>query len=156
MVIRPIAVLTLVTVAIGAGHAQDKGPQAQDKATPGYTAVKVELALATVHVPKGLKAGMKVDLKHVTSATVAPNGLAAYSTVLVVEGLEVVSVTQVEKPADPEQAVKVEVKGTKQQAEKVEAIKARRVNVSERRADGTVGSTRRPPTLRLELSKADK
>jgi hypothetical protein len=78
------------------------GSRADDK-------VNVEVWLATEHVPKDLKAGMMVDLSWVRGKTQTSGGVVSYSTSVVTRGCEVVSVTHVEKPKEPEQAVKVEI-----------------------------------------------
>jgi len=156
MFIRLFASLALLAVGINASLAQDNAKPMPPKQASGEESAKVEVAFAIVHVPQALKAGMKVDLEHVTSAIITGTGEAIYNPIPVVAGLEVVSVTKMEKPADPEQAVKVELKGTKQQIDKVVAIKSRVVNVSGKRPDGSFGPMQKPPTLRLELAKSEK
>src|ERR1700752_3984439 len=91
---------------IGLVPAQDK--RADDR-------VKVEVLLATEHVPKDLKAGTRVDLKMVTGKTAAPNGLTVYSGSLVAANVEVASVAPVDKPATPEAAVRVKLLVSKDQ-----------------------------------------
>ena len=122
----------------------------------GDDRVKVEILLATEHVPKDLKAGTRVDLKMVTGKTVGPKGLAVYSTSQVAADLEVASVAPVEKPANPEAAVRVNLLVPKDLAAKVEKVRDTMVMTVERQADGTVVSKKKSVPLRLELPKADK
>ncbi len=136
-----------LVAAAGLAPAQDK--KADDR-------VKVEVLLAAEHVPQGLKAGARADLKRVMSKIVAPNGLTAYRTALVAADVEVVSVTPVDKPATPEAAVRVQLLVAKELAERVEKARGRMVTVVERRGDGGVERKTKPATLRLELPKPDK
>lgn len=140
------AVIGLVA-ALGLVRAQDK--KADDR-------VKVQVLLATEHVPKDLKAGTRADLKMVTGKIVAPNGPTLYMTKLVAAGVEVASVAPVDKPATPEAAVKVQLLVAKDLAGKVEKIRDHMVTVVERQGDGTVVRKKQPVTLRLELPKAEK
>jgi hypothetical protein len=141
-----IALIGLVAM-VGLGRAEDK--KADDR-------VKVEILLATEHLPDGLKEGTRVDLKMVTGKTVAPRGLTLYNTSLVAADVEVASVTTVEKPETPEAAVKVQLLVPKDLAEKVEKIRDKKVTVVESQGNGTVERKQKPVTLRLELPKSDK
>ena len=136
-----------LVATIGLTLAQDK--KADDR-------VKVEVFLATEHVPKGLKAGTRADLMMVAGKTVAPNGATAYTTTPVAADVEVASVANVDKPATPEAAVRVQLLVAKDMAEKVEKTRDRMVTVVEKQADGSVASKKKPVILRLELPKADK
>jgi hypothetical protein len=127
---------------------------AQDKVADDR--VKVEVLLATEHVPKGLKAGTRVDLKMVTGKTVGPNGLTVYTAPLVAADVEVASVALVDKPATLEAAVRVQLLVAKDVAGKVEKTRDHTVAVIERRDDGSVERKMKPVTLRLELPKSDK
>jgi hypothetical protein len=127
---------------------------AQNKKADGR--VKVEVLLATQHVPKGLKAGTRVDLKMVMGKTVGPRGLTLYRARLVAAGVEVASVARVDKPATPEAAVRVQLLVAKDMAGKVQKTRDHMVTVIERQADGSVERKRKPVTLRLELPKPDK
>jgi hypothetical protein len=118
--------------------------------------VKVEVRLATEHVPKDLKAGTRVDLKMVTSKTVGPNGLTAYGTAPVAADIEVASVETVDKPATPEAAVRVQLLVPKDMAGKVEKARDHQVPVVERKGDGSVERKMKPVTLRLELPTPEK
>jgi hypothetical protein len=118
--------------------------------------VKVEIHLATEHVPKDLKAGTRVDLKMVKSKTVGPRGRTTYSTSPVAENVEVASVVQVEKPANPEGAVRVQLLVVKDKAEKIKKTRDHMVTVVERQKDGGVVRKKKPITLRLELTKPVK
>lgn len=118
--------------------------------------MKVEVLLATEHVPNDLKAGTRVDLNMVTGKTVGPNGLTAYRIQPVAADLEVASVKAVDKPATPEAAVRVQLLVAKDMAAKVEKTRDHMVTVVETQADGTVVRKMKPVTLRLELPKPDK
>ena len=136
-----------LVATVGLVWAQDK--KADDR-------VKVEVLLATEHLPKDLKAGARVDLKMVTGKTTGPKGLTAYTTSLVAADVEIASVESVEKPANPEAAVRVQLLVPKDMAEKVEKTRDHKVKVVERKDDGSVESKLKPVTLRLELPKPDK
>ncbi len=118
--------------------------------------VKVEVLLATEHVPQGLKAGTRVHLKMVTGKTVGPKRLTLYRTLLVAGDIEVASVALVEKPATPEAAVRVQLLVPKAMAGKVEQTRDHMVTVVERQGDGSVLRKRKLVTLRLEMPKPDK
>src|SRR5262249_40384561 len=107
---RSLLCVFVATVCVGTVAAQDR--------------VKLEGAFASEHVPNGVKAGDRVDLVVVLSATTTKTGLASYSTRPVVQKVEVASVTKVEKPKTPEEAVKVELWLTKDDAARVERLKA--------------------------------
>ena len=66
--------LVLTMASLGVAGAQDKGKGESIKASPAQERVKVEVALATEHVPVDLKVGAKVDLRQVTGATITANG----------------------------------------------------------------------------------
>src|SRR5262245_62160233 len=136
-----------LVATVGLAPAQDK--KAGDS-------LKVQVLLATEHVPKGLKAGNRVDLKMVTGKTVGPKGLNVYATSLVAADVEVASVAPVDKPATPEAAVRVQLMVAKDMAGKVEKTRDRMVTVVERQGDGSVESKMKPVTLRLELTKPKK
>jgi hypothetical protein len=147
------ALLVLLALSIGTAVALGRGspdpappPGAEDKVT-------VELPFATEHVPAGLKAGAKVVLHRVDGRSTTPAGEASLTTVVLVPKCEVASVTPVDKPATPEQAVKVGLRVTKAQAAVVERHKARRVSSREMAADGSVKEEQRPVTFRLEPAK---
>jgi hypothetical protein len=127
---------------------------AQDKKVDDH--VKVEIFLATEHVPKDVKAKTRVDLKMVTGKTVAPNGFTVYRASLVAANVEVASVTAVEKPVTPEGAMRVELLVDKGLASKIEKTRDHMVTVRERLGNGTSVRNTKPVTLRLELSTADK
>jgi hypothetical protein len=143
--IRP---LVLALLAVGYGDAVAAARGAEETTT-------VEVYVATEHSPEGLKAGAKVNLLSVNGKTVIPNGKVHYRTSTLAADVEVASVTQVEKPNSPAEAVKVELKVTKDQAAKIEMAKAHRVTVVERSPDGPK-TEKRPLTFRLEPTKADK
>jgi hypothetical protein len=140
--------LTAIGLMASAGFVTAQDSKADDR-------VRVEVLLATEHVPKDLKAGTRVDLKMVMGKTVAPNGLTIYNTSLVAAAIEVASVALVEKPAAPEAAVRVHLLVAKDRAEKVEKTREHLVTVRERQADGSVLSQKKPVILRLELPKLD-
>jgi hypothetical protein len=139
-----------LVAAIGLAAAQDKKDDKKDDR------VKVEILLATEHVPKDLKAGTRVDLKMVTGKTVTATGKTALTLSPVAADVEVASVAPVEKPANPEAAVRVNLLVPKDLAAKVEKTRDTMVMVVERQADGTVVRKTKPVILRLELPKADK
>jgi hypothetical protein len=115
--------------------------------------VKVEVAFAAEHVPADLKAGARVDLLRVDGKTAA-SGKVLYRTAAVVPNVEVASVTRAaEKPKEPEQAVKVELLATKEQAALIEKAKRTLVTVVETRPGAPPQTKRRPVTLRLEPAK---
>jgi hypothetical protein len=136
-----------LVATVGLVPAQD--PKADDR-------VKVEVLLATEHVPQGLKAGTRVNLKMVTGKTVGPKGRAVYATGLVAEDVEIASVAPVDKPANPEAAVRVYLLVAKDVAKKVEKIGDHLVTVVDRQGDGSVERKKKPVTLRLEPREPDK
>lgn len=117
---------------------------------------KVEVSCAAEHVPDGLKAGARVDLMQVVGKSVTSTGKVSYSTNGVAQDIEVVSVTKVEKPKVPDQAVKVELRVTKAQAVVIERVKARLVTVTEATSDGQSKTVTKPVPLRLQPTKAEK
>jgi uncharacterized protein (TIGR03067 family) len=110
--------------------------------------VKVQVSFSAQHVPAELKAGSRADLVMVVSMMIAPSGLTNMRTAPVAAATEVVSVKREETSADPLKAVQVELRVTKEQAEKIEKIKERRVKVRER-GSGVLKEV--PIPLRLEL-----
>jgi hypothetical protein len=142
--------LALVALVGDPGPAQEKA-----KAEPAER-VKVVAFFAAEHVPVGLKAGTRVDLKVVVGKTVSPRGLVAYNTTTLVADIEVASVTPVEKPDTPDKAVKVELLVPKGQAERVEKTRDHLVTVIETVSGGTPERKTKPVTLRLELPEPGK
>jgi hypothetical protein len=146
-------ILALLIGCCSAAVVQGKGlpsPVDDEKTT-------VTVYFATEHVPEGLKAGAKMHLLSVNGKTVIPSGKVSYSTSVVVPEVEVASVTPVEKPKDPEQAVKVELSVTKDQAAKIERFKAMLVTRVERKAGGGGAETKKKPiTFRLMPIKEEK
>ena len=139
-----LALLTVYGVAVqGEGS---PGPRMDETTT-------VEVYFASEHVPVGLKAGSRVDLMRVDGKSVTPSGKVSYTTTRLAQDIEVVSVTKVEKPKGPEQAVKVELRVTKAHAATIETAKARLVTVTETTSDGQTKTERRRVPLRLELAK---
>ena len=67
---------------------------------------------------------------------------------------EVVSVKREEKPKDPEKAVRVELRVTKEQAEKIEKLKASEVSIAGTDDKGNRFVKKGPVPLRLEPAKA--
>jgi hypothetical protein len=129
-----------------ASSAQEQGKAAR---------VKVEIHLAAEHAPDSIKAGATADLKFVLSS-VKTKGKVMYRTKGLADGVEVVAVKRQEKPADPNKAVLVELRVTKEQAAKIEKAKVHTVTVVESEPGGKVVSTKRPVPLRLEPVKAAK
>lgn len=122
---------------------------AQDKST-------VEVQLASENVPEGLKAGAKVDLKMITGKTVTATGKASIITNTLVADIEVAAVTKVEKPKSPEQAIKVELRVTKEQAAKIENVKKQTVTTMVTKPGGGRETVQMPVPLRIEMSKPEK
>jgi hypothetical protein len=151
-----LAILASLALLTGLPAAQEKGQPDPAKSPAAGETVVVEVSLATEHVPEGLKAGDRVDLKNVLSKTTGPRGLVYYNARTIAPDVEVVSVTRVEEPKDPEMAVKVELRMPKPQAERVETIKKRLVTVVLRIPGGGTETRQKPLTLLLELHKADK
>jgi len=144
-----LAILMFVTA--GSSYAQDKGKSDSDNAPAKDDLVKVEVALATEHAPEGLKANSRVHLNYVVGKAVTRNGTTRYTTNQIVKDVEVISVTQVEKPNESEQAVKVELRVTKDQADKIEKYKTHLVTVVETIPGGGTVTKKKPVPLRLEL-----
>lgn len=117
---------------------------------------KVEAYFAVEHVPEGLKAGARVDLMMVVGKTTTATGIVRYSTNGVAKDVEVVSITEIRNPKTAEQAVKVELKATEDQAAKIKRVQARFVNVTVATSDGQTRSERKPIPLRLEPTKTEK
>jgi hypothetical protein len=137
---RGFAGLVFVALCSASGAAAGQG--AEEK-------TKVEVAFAAEHVPADLKAGARVDLLRVDGKTAAGR-MVLYRTAVVVPNVEVASVTRAEKPKEPEQAVKVELLATKEQAALIEKAKRALVTVVENRPGAPPETKRRPVTLRLE------
>lgn len=116
----------------------------------------VEVFFAVEYVPAGLKPGARVDLQHVTGRSMTRDGKVALSTSVVTQDLEVVSVTPVEKPQSPQQAIKVTLTATKAQAAKIERFKTILVTAMERLPNGQTETKKVPLTFCLELSKGEK
>ncbi len=117
---------------------------------------KVEIFLATEHVPAGLKAGAIVNLHSVSGKVVTRRGQVHYTTNLITKGCEVVSSTPIDKPKDSEQAVKVELRVTIYQSSLIEATKKRLVTVIETTSGRKKETVQKPVTLRLEMPPAEK
>jgi hypothetical protein len=144
---RLLLAATALVAAVGTVRALDK--ITDDR-------VKVDVLLADEHVPKGLKAGTRADLKMVQGKTSTPNGLTMYRSSLVAADVEVASIDTVDKPATPEGAVKVQLLVSKDVAEKIVKTRDRLVTVIERKVDGVAETKKKPVTLRLELVMAEK
>lgn len=136
-----------VVAVLGLAPAQDQN--ADDR-------VKVEVTLATEHVPKELKAGARVDLKFVTGKNVSATGATVYTSQLWAANFEVASVTAVDKPASPEEAVRVQLFVAKDKAKGVESFRDTKIEVIERQADGSAVRKKKPLILRLELFNPNK
>jgi hypothetical protein len=150
-----LVALALLTVCGAAAPTRGHPARAAARTTArgAEEQAKVELSFATEHVPAGLKAGAKVDLMMVNGRSVTPAGQVSYTTSTVAGSAEVASVTPVDKPATPEQAVKVELRVTKDQAARIERLKAQKVKTVETTAQGRVEKTV-PVTFRLEPARA--
>ena len=118
--------------------------------------ITVEIYCATEHVPAGLKAGNHVDLFKVSGKTVTPAGKVSYTTNGMAQNIELVSVTAVENPKTPEEAVKVELRVTKGLAAAIDKVKKQLVSVTEATSDGQSKTQAKPIPFRLELTKAQK
>jgi hypothetical protein len=143
----PFAALALTVACLAALAAQKK---------PEAVAVQVKLQLPAKAVPAALKAGDRVDLKVVLSRSTTPTGKVNVRSRSLVDNLEVVSVKREEKPADPARAVAVVLRGTKEQADKVNKLKATTVTVRAKDEHGKAVPTKRPVPLFLELVKPKK
>jgi len=118
--------------------------------------ITVEIYCATEHVPAGLKAGNRVDLFKVLGKTVTPAGKVSYTTNGMAQNIEVASVTAVENPKTPEEAVKVELKVTKGLAAAIDKVKKQLVSVTVATSDGQSKTQAVPIPFRLEPTKAQK
>lgn len=147
---------TILTLLCGVAVAQENGQPGPANAPGGDEKVPVAVHCALESVPEGLKAGAKVHLKHVTGKTVTGTGRVSINTAVLVPDIEVASITRLEKPEAPDQAVKVEFRVTKDEATRIERAKAQRVRVVERNADGSFEQKTRPLTFRLELAQVEK
>jgi metal-dependent HD superfamily phosphatase/phosphodiesterase len=108
----------------------------------------VELGFEAVHVPDTVKAGAKVKLVIVLAATKDAAGQTVHRTQDYLSGLKVAAVTRVEKPAKPEEAVKVKFEVSEEDAAKLDRLAKTVVAVVDTKTGKT---TMRPPVLRLEL-----
>jgi hypothetical protein len=150
--IRAIIPTALLCCSLAAG--QDNPPKhAPNPAAPGKAVVDVYLS--TEHAPTGLKTGDKVMLMRVNGKSVTPKGKTAYACAVVVPEAVVVGVVDVEKPKSPEQAIKVQLQTTKDQAKQIERIKVQVVTTYES-IDGHTEAKKTPVTLRIELPKPEK
>ena len=140
----------LAVLALGYGPAA-----AQETGKPDAAKAKVQVTVATEHVPEGLKAGDRVDLTWVSGKAATATGRVSYMTRPIVLDVAIVSVTRVETPKAPEQAVQVELLVPKDQAAKVEQFKTRLVTVSESVPGAPPRTTKKPVPLRLERPKTD-
>jgi len=132
--------------------AQDKSPtDAPKPGAPGKAVVDVYLAAE--HAPTGLKSGDKVVVLRVNGKTVTRKGRVAYTCAVVVPEATAVGVVNVEKPKSPEQAVKVQLQTTKDQAALIERVKTQTVTTYETSSDGRAEARKSPVTLRLEFPK---
>lgn len=147
-----LALLVLCPIAA----AQEKKPTESPKADAISGKAVVEVFLSTEHSPAGLKAADKVILMRVNGKSVTRKGKVAYTCAVVVPEAMVVGVVNVEKPMEPEQAVKVKLQTTKEQAALVERVKVQFVDTYETTGDGRSEMKKTPVTLRLEFSKSDK
>lgn len=118
--------------------------------------VKVELFFATEHVPKNLKSGNLVDIKMVLGKTTGPRGITLYQTRLVAGNIEVASVTPLEQPQNPDEAVKVKLLVPKELIQKVEKIREQKVTVVETNPEGAPETKTKSVPLRLEMTKPVK
>jgi hypothetical protein len=135
----------LLAAGAGRGAADDKDvPQTE----------KVEVMLCKEHVPEGLKAGAHVNLLYVASATRTGTGKTMYATRVITPDAAVVTVKELEKPATPDEAIKVELQVPKDQVAKIEQYKTRLVRVSESNPGGGRQMVQKPVPLRLEITKA--
>src|SRR5262249_20941019 len=133
-----LAALLIVAVCLATSTAREK---------PAEPPATVKVYLAAEHAPEGLKAGSKANLVMVTGSTKVKGRKPFYKTSPVADGVEVVSVKRDKKPESPDKAVLVELKATKDQAAKIEKVKAAIVTIVE-----AGGVTRKAPVpLRLEL-----
>jgi hypothetical protein len=114
--------------------------------------VKVEVPFATEHVPDGVKVGARVNLTYVVSKITAGR-LTDYRTAPVAPDVEVAAVTKVDKPATPEEAVKVEFLVTKEQADKIKTFKEKLVTRVERQPGQPPVTVKKPLIFRIEVPK---
>lgn len=119
--------------------------------------VKVDVFLATEHVPKDLDAGTRVDVKIVTGKTVNPKGQTLYQAVLVAKEVEVFSVLSWEKPLNSKAVAWKKLLMPKDVAEKEAAAWVTLLvpkDVAEK-VEKARGAKEKPVTLRLELAEPD-
>jgi hypothetical protein len=156
-VFQPNALLLAhLAVCCGGAFAQEKGQPDPGKAPGAGEKATVEVYLAAEHLPKGLKAGDRADLHRVNGKTVTGTGKVSYSVATVAPDVEVVSVTRVDKPKAPEQAVKAVLRVTKSQAAMIERAKAQLVTERQTTPDGGVKREQKPVTFRLEPAIPEK
>jgi len=136
-------------------NAQEKKDVEKPKNAEPFDSTKVEVLFAKDQVPDDLKPGVKVDLRRVDSQTTTATGRVSIRSSVIVPGLEVVSVTKVDKPKAPDEAIKVELKGSKDQIEKVNKYKDQKVKVVERAPGGVPESKEKRIPLRLEKVPAE-
>jgi len=148
--------LALLMVCWGFTDAQASGPSNSIKALIAEEKTTVEVYFASEHVPAALKPGAKVDLMRVNGKTATPNGKVSYATSTVAPEIEAVAFDVVKEPKTPEQAVKVGLKVTKEQAARIEKIKSQLITQRETNADGSITTVKKPVTFRLELTKQEK
>lgn len=147
--------LALVPLFLGVAATLDIGQFGAARALGEEKDITVEVYFASEHVPEGLKAGAKVDLMRVDGKTVTRTGKVSYVTTVLSTDIEVASITRVEKPKTPEQAVKVVFQVTPDRAGFIERAKSRLVTVVETTLEGGKKETKRPVTLRLELTRPE-
>jgi hypothetical protein len=149
-------VVPFLLLSDGGVFGQDKGDSRPPKSEDANSQVAVDILFATEHVPAGLKPGVKVVLSVVSGKTVTKKGVVAYNLRTVASDLEVVSVTAVEKPKGPEQAVKVQLRVAKPMAARIERLKAQTVKTATSTPGGPPILEEKPVTLRLELPPPPK
>ncbi len=113
----------------------------------------VEVYFARENVPAEVKTGSRVHLLRLDGRTVTRTGKVSQTTTILASNVVAESVTMVEKPASPEQAVKVVLRVKKNQLRTVERAKTQMVTVMETDSDGNRKTVKKPVTLLLEISK---
>ncbi len=96
----------------------------------------VEVYFARENVPAEVKTGSRVHLLRLDGRTVTRTGKVSQTTTILASNVVAESVTMVEKPASPEQAVKVVLRVKKIQLRTVERAKTQMVTVMETDSDG--------------------
>lgn len=142
--------LALVTLAAlgSAVWAQEKKEQAGEETT--------KVSFTTSQIPEDLKAGSVVNLVTITGRTVSANGLVSTNSSIIVPNLEVVAVKQLAKAQDKDQAVEVEFKTTRKQAQTIQKAKTTMVNIVESVPGGKPEMKKVPLPLKLEYVKPGK